>query len=117
MPRVQHSQTHKAAVCLQVPSAARVTGLCLNRKGNLLLVNCHDRAARLYELGARQAVVAGSGGDVNDAGLVAVAGAAAGLPDLEAVRSRLQGLNFKVCASGVEQATLTRHGALLGSTL
>lgn len=34
----------------QVPNAARVTGLILNRKGNYVLANCQDRTLRLYEL-------------------------------------------------------------------
>lgn len=37
----------------QIPSAPRVLGMRLNRQGNLLLVNCHDRIIRMFELRAR----------------------------------------------------------------
>ena len=44
--------------CTPLPSpalqiGARVLGLSLNRQGSMLLVNCHDRAIRLFELRPR----------------------------------------------------------------
>ncbi|GAX82973.1 hypothetical protein CEUSTIGMA_g10400.t1 [Chlamydomonas eustigma] len=38
---------------IKLPNNARVNGLTLNRKGNLLLVNCHDRILRMFELYVR----------------------------------------------------------------
>ena len=35
---------------IKLPHCARVLGLTLDRKGKLLLVNCHDRAIRMFEL-------------------------------------------------------------------
>ena len=35
---------------IKLPHSARVLGLTLDRKGKLLLVNCHDRAIRMFEL-------------------------------------------------------------------
>lgn len=34
---------------VQVPGASRIVSMTLNRKGTRLLVNCYDRAVRLYE--------------------------------------------------------------------
>ena len=34
----------------QVPGTTRILGLHLNRKGNLLLVNCNDRVIRLFDV-------------------------------------------------------------------
>ncbi|KAK9808774.1 hypothetical protein WJX72_003348 [[Myrmecia] bisecta] len=34
---------------IKVPGGTRIMGLRLNRKGNLLLVNCYDRVIRMYE--------------------------------------------------------------------
>ena len=34
----------------QLPHSARVLGLTMDRKGKLLLVNCHDRAIRMFEV-------------------------------------------------------------------
>jgi hypothetical protein len=35
---------------MQVPNTARIQGLALNRRGTLLLANCHDRTIRMYEV-------------------------------------------------------------------
>ena len=35
---------------MQVPGASRIVSMTLNRKGTRLLVNCYDRAVRLYEI-------------------------------------------------------------------
>ena len=34
---------------VQVPGGPRIVSMTLNRKGTRLLVNCYDRAVRLYE--------------------------------------------------------------------
>jgi hypothetical protein len=38
----------------QLPAAVKVMSMCLNRQGSLLLVNCSDKAVRLYEVRQRQ---------------------------------------------------------------
>lgn len=37
-------------LCVQVPGASRIVSMTLNRKGTRLLVNCYDRAVRLFEI-------------------------------------------------------------------
>lgn len=40
---------HACAAQVQVPGGSRIVSMTLNRKGTRLLVNCYDRAVRLYE--------------------------------------------------------------------
>jgi hypothetical protein len=40
--------------CLQLPAAVKVMSMCLNRQGSMLLVNCSDKAVRMYEVRQRQ---------------------------------------------------------------
>jgi hypothetical protein len=77
---------------LQIPNNGRVTGLTSNRKSNLLLVNCHDRSIRLFELqppasSPEQQQQQQQGGQQPEA---------VGW-DEQAVRQRLAGIDFKVC--------------------
>ncbi len=65
-----------------MPNAARVIGLSTNRQSSHLLVNCHDRAIRLFDVAPR--LQHGQQG-----------GGAAGW-DEAGVRQRLAGLDFKV---------------------
>ncbi|WIA12939.1 hypothetical protein OEZ85_006554 [Tetradesmus obliquus] len=39
---------------VKLPAAVKVMSMCLNRQGSLLLVNCSDKAVRLFELRPRQ---------------------------------------------------------------
>ncbi|KAF6264667.1 WD40-repeat-containing domain protein [Scenedesmus sp. NREL 46B-D3] len=39
---------------VKLPAAVKVMSMCLNRQGSLLLVNCSDKAVRLYEVRRRQ---------------------------------------------------------------
>ncbi len=44
---------------LQIPGAPKVLGMVLNRQGSLLLLNCHDRMVRMFELARRGKDLAG----------------------------------------------------------
>lgn len=52
-----------AAAAAQLPGSVRVTGLKLNRKGSLLLANCHDRVVRMFEVAPRASFGSGAGGE------------------------------------------------------
>jgi hypothetical protein len=93
---------------MQLPSAARVTGLCANRKGSQLLLTCHDRTCRLYDvLQPPGQVWAAAAHLASGCALAAGAAAAASsaphecLLGLEAARSVLRGVNIKVGALGI----------------
>lgn len=45
-----HRAGNTVILCVQVPGASRIVSMTLNRKGTRLLVNCYDRAVRLYEI-------------------------------------------------------------------
>jgi hypothetical protein len=71
---------------VQIPNNGRVSGLTSNRKSNLLLVNCHDRSIRLFDLQPPTSTPEQQQQDGQEA---------MGW-DEQAVRQRLAGIDFKV---------------------